>query len=54
MKRKETLEWINQALARGYCSDRNRKKILDSDLIVDMAKEVYDEGIRQRAHIILP
>jgi hypothetical protein len=36
----ETL--ILQALARGYCSNRNKKKVLDPDLIEDMAKEVMD------------
>lgn len=28
------------ALARGYCSEKNRSKELDSDLIVAMADEV--------------
>ncbi len=28
------------ALARGYCTERNSKKELDSDLIEDMALEV--------------
>ena len=54
MNKKKTLEWINQALARGYCTKRNEKKVLDASLIADMAEEVYNEGIRQRAHIILP
>ena len=31
---------LRQALARGYCSDRNSHKILDADLIEDMAIEV--------------
>ena len=31
---------IRGALARGYCSDRNSKKILDPDLIEDMAVEI--------------
>ena len=28
------------ALARGYCTKRNSQKVLDPDLIQDMAKEV--------------
>ena len=28
------------ALARGYCTERNKHKILDPDLIKDMAVEV--------------
>ncbi len=41
---------IRQALARGYCTDRNAGKTLDSDLIEDMVTEVLqlsnaeDEG----------
>jgi len=31
---------IRQALARGYCTERNDHKILDSFLIEDMASEV--------------
>lgn len=31
---------IKKALARGYCTERNSKKVLDPDLIVDMAEEV--------------
>ncbi len=33
-------ELIRQALARGYCTKRNGHKILDPDLIEDMAKEI--------------
>ncbi len=33
-------ELIRQALARGYCSKRNEHKVLDPDLIEDMAVEV--------------
>ena len=36
-KRKED---ISGALARGYCTKRNEKKVLDPDLIEDMAFEV--------------
>lgn len=54
MDREKTLKWISQALARGYCTKRNEKKILDPHLILDMAKEVYEEGINQRIHVILP
>ena len=31
---------IVQAMARGYCTDKNRRKILDPDLIDAMADEV--------------
>lgn len=31
---------IRAALARGYCTKRNSKKVLDSDLIDDMAREI--------------
>ena len=31
---------IREALARGYCTERNGKKILDPDLIEDMAVEI--------------
>ncbi len=31
---------IREALARGYCTERNGKKVLDPDLIEDMAVEV--------------
>ena len=30
----------SQALARGYCSKRNEHKVLDPDLIADMAFEI--------------
>jgi len=33
-------EELMGALARGYCTKRNEKKILDPDLIEDMVKEV--------------
>ena len=33
---------ILQALARGYCSERNSKKVLDAELIEDMGKEVME------------
>ena len=36
----EKMKETRQALARGYCTKRNEKKILDSDLIEDMAIEV--------------
>ena len=54
MKREETVEWISQALARGYCTKRNEHKELDANLIADMAEEVYKEGIRRGANILLP
>ena len=31
---------VSGALARGYCTKRNSKKVLDPDLIEDMATEV--------------
>jgi hypothetical protein len=31
---------IGQALARGYCSEKNKNKELDSDLIEAMVEEV--------------
>jgi hypothetical protein len=31
---------IQGALARGYCTERNSKKVLDPDLIIDMATEI--------------
>lgn len=31
---------ISGALARGYCTDRNEHKVVDPDLIEDMATEV--------------
>ena len=33
---------IMQALARGYCSDTNKSKVLDVDLIEAMADEVLN------------
>ena len=54
MSKEKTIEWLNQALARGYCTKRNEHKILDPNLILDMAEEIYKEGIKQRIHIILP
>ncbi len=33
-------ELLRQALARGYCAEGNTHKVLDSDLIEAMAKEV--------------
>ena len=36
---------VREALARGYCTERNKHKILDPDLIEDMAKDfrLYQE-----------
>ncbi len=53
MHKERTLKWISQALARGYCTKRNEHKILDPNLILDMAKEIYEEGTKQRIHAIL-
>ena len=33
------MKLLREALARGYCSDKNSKKVLDADLIEDMAVE---------------
>lgn len=37
------LERLLGALARGYCSDRNSHKVLDGELIEDMATEIKKE-----------
>jgi hypothetical protein len=34
---------LSEALARGYCTKRNSKKVLDPDLIEDMGKEILAE-----------
>ena len=42
---------IRQALARGYCTERNDHKILDSFLIEDMALEIekiYESKIAEK------
>jgi hypothetical protein len=36
-----TKEKIEQALARGYCHEKNAKKVLDPDLIQAMSLEVF-------------
>jgi hypothetical protein len=36
---------IEQAISRGYCTSRNCKKILDPDLVEDMANEVFKANI---------
>ena len=36
-----TYEQILEAVARGWCSDENKNKIMDTDLAVAIAKEVY-------------
>jgi len=35
------------ALARGYCTERNKKKVVDPDLIEDMAREVLRTIVRE-------
>ena len=60
--RKDTDE-LRGALARGYCTKRNSQKVLDPDLIQDMAKEVErlakplepidEETFREEARLIL-
>ena len=37
---------IQGALARGYCTKRNGSKVLDPDLIFDMATEILALGIK--------
>ena len=37
---KEAKDKILQALARGYCSEKNQNKVLDPDLIDSMANEL--------------
>ena len=43
----EIMEDIRGALARAYCTKRNENKVLDPDLIEDMAVEV-DAFLTQR------
>lgn len=43
MKKLEVL--VRQALARGYCTNRNKHKILDPYLIEDMVVEVAKAGL---------
>jgi len=40
MDKKQKIIEIQGALARGYCTKRNENKVLDPDLIEDMATEV--------------
>lgn len=51
-KREHTISWIRQALARGYCHEKNEKKTLDADLLESQAQEVYEEGLRQFSRVI--
>ena len=44
---------VSGALARGYCTERNSKKVLDPDLIEDMATEVialFPEEAMEKAY----
>lgn len=38
-----TYERILGAVARGWCSKENENKVMDTDLAVAIAKEVYTE-----------
>ena len=38
-------ERILEAVARGWCDDKNKNKVMDSDLAVSIAKEVYRLGL---------
>lgn len=40
VKRDEVYTILLQALARGYCSPKNKEKIVDPELIEAMAEEV--------------
>jgi len=44
-------ECVEGALARGYCTDRNSKKVLDPDLIQDMAKEVMKLNLQDNQEL---
>jgi hypothetical protein len=39
---------IAQALVRGYCTKRNSKKVVDTDLINDMTDEVIKLANREK------
>jgi len=43
-----TYERILEAVARGWCSDENKHKVMDTDLAVAIAKEVYKELINEK------
>jgi len=36
-----TMDELYQAIARGYCSDANKRKVLDHDIIVAISKEIW-------------
>lgn len=38
-----TKDRIMQLLAQGYCTERNSNKVVDPDLIDDMAKILFDD-----------
>ena len=48
---KQELDGIGATLARGYCSKKNKKKVLDTDLISDMTFELYKAGYHQHEDI---
>ena len=37
---RELMDKIRDALARGYCTNKNKDKVLDIDLIEDMVYEI--------------
>ena len=41
-----TYERILRAVARGWCSEENSHKVMDTDLAVAIAKEVYAELLK--------
>ena len=45
-------EEISGALARGYCTDRNSKKVLDSTLIEDMISELTKAGQTPKTKVL--
>ena len=42
---KKLMEDLRGALARGYCTERNKHKVLDPDLIEDMVTQAHDQII---------
>ena len=43
----QTKAWLLEAMARGYCTKRNSEKVLDVDLLNDIADEVLLEISRK-------
>ena len=47
---KKLMEDLRGALARGYCTERNKHKVLDPDLIEDMVTQAHDQIMELLAH----